>query len=166
VRQRANFRLPRDIIYFRKRANMVAEKILGNIKDYEINGRKTDKIGLEWYELEKKLLKKTTDSGEEIGIRLKHPPREGDILYADNSRIVAVELLPCELTVVRVNTMKEMGHLCFELGNRHLSLAIEDRQVTIPYDEPTFLYLERLGFRPERKEGKFRDFTVCHAHGH
>ena len=59
---------------------------------------------------------------------------EGDVLYADEERVLVVELLPCELTEIEVHSMKEMGHLCFELGNRHLSLAIEDDRVTVPYD--------------------------------
>lgn len=145
---------------------MVVERILGNVKDYNIGTRSLDKVWMEWYELEKKLLKKTTESGEEVGIRVESHLHEGDILYADDNKVVVVDIIPCELTEVRVNTMQEMGRLCFELGNRHLSLAIEEHQVTIPYDEPTFLYLEKLGFQPEKKEEKFQHFTVCHAHGH
>lgn len=145
---------------------MVVEKILGNLKDYNIGIRKLDKVWLEWYELEKKLLKKTTESGDEVGIRVENHLHEGDVLYADDNRVVAVDILPSELVVVKVATMQEMGRLCFELGNRHLSLAIEEHQVTIPYDEPTFLYLEKLGFHPKKKEDKFQHFTVCHAHAH
>ncbi len=145
---------------------MVAEKIIGNINDFDLKGRTLDKVWIEWYELEKKLLKKKTESGEEVGIRVESHLHEGDVLYADDSRVIAVDILPCELTEIRVNTMQEMGRLCFELGNRHLSLAIEEHRVTIPYDEPTFLYLEKLGFHPEKTEDKFRHFTVCHAHSH
>lgn len=145
---------------------MVVEKILGNLESYELNGRKLDKVWVEWYELEKKLLKKSTESGEEVGIRVENHLHEGDILYADDNRVVAVDILPCELTVIPVSTMQEMGRLCFELGNRHLSLSIEEHQVMVPYDEPTFQYLEKLGFHPEKREEKFQHFTVCHAHAH
>lgn len=81
------------------------------------------------------------------------------------SGLFAVKILPCELTVVKVASMQAMGRLCFELGNRHLSLAIEEDRVRVPYDEPTFLYLEKLGFAPEKMLGEFRHFTVCHGHG-
>lgn len=145
---------------------MLIEKTLGNIKDYNISNRCIDKVWLEWYEIEKKLLKKTTESGEEVGIRIEGHLQEGEVLYADDSRVVVVDILPCDLTVVKVETMKKMGQLCFELGNRHLSLAIGEHQVTIPYDEPTFSYLEKLGFQPEKRESKFQDFIVCHAHEH
>lgn len=145
---------------------MIVEKILGNRKTYAIGNRKIDTVGIEWYESEKKLLRKTTVSGEEIGIRISTPIQDGDVLYADDSRAIVAEILPSELTVVHVYTMREMGRLCFELGNRHLSLSIGENEVSVPYDEPTFAYLAKLGFAPEKKFAKFTHFTVCHAHGH
>lgn len=145
---------------------MITEKILGNIKTYPIEERKIDTVGIEWYESEKKLLRKTTQSGEEIGIRIQAPIEDGDVLYADDSHVIVAEILPSELTVVHVHTMQEMGRLCFELGNRHLSLSIGENEVSVPYDEPTFAYLAKLGFAPEKKVEKFTHFTVCHAHGH
>lgn len=145
---------------------MIAENILGNISDYPVNDRRIEKVGLEWYELEKKLMRKRTDSGEEIGIRMSGHMKDGDILYADEQRVIVIDVLPAELTVIPVSTMQEMGRLCFELGNRHLSLSIGENEVSVPYDEPTFLYLAKLGFKPEKKKEKFTHFTVCHAHGH
>lgn len=145
---------------------MVIEKILGNIADYPLEGRTVDKVAIEWYELDKKLLRKTSATGEEVGIRLETHLHEGDVLYADEKKVMVVDILPCELTTVEVHTMQEMGRLCFELGNRHLSLSIGEREVSVPYDEPTFAYLEKLGFAPKKQIAKFTHFTVCHAHGH
>ena len=45
---------------------MIIEKVLGNRKTYPIENRKIDTVGIEWYESEKKLLRKTTAAGEEI----------------------------------------------------------------------------------------------------
>lgn len=145
---------------------MVIEKILGNISNYPVNNRTIDYVMVEWYELDKKILRKTSEAGEEIGIRVDTRLHEGDVLYADDKRILVIDILPSDLTVICVHSMQEMGRLCFELGNRHLSLAIEEDRVSVPYDEPTFLYLQKLGFTVERKEAKFTHFTVCHAHGH
>ena len=61
--------------------------------------------------------------------------------------------------------MQEMGRLCFELGNRHLSLKIEPDRVTVPYDEPTLLYLQHLGFNAHETHAAFADYIVCKAHG-
>lgn len=145
---------------------MIVDKIIGRIEDCDTAGKTIGRVGIEWYEQDKKLLKKVTDSGEEIGIRVSSPLHEGDVLYADDAKILVVEVLPCELVEVHVDTMQKMGKLCFELGNRHLSLAIEEHRVQAPYDEPTFLYLEKLGFHPEKKEAKFLKYTMCHGHSH
>ena len=91
---------------------------------------------------------------------------EGDVLWEDDSHLIVIDIVPTDLTVVAVDTMQAMGRLCFELGNRHLSLSIGEHEVRVPYDTPTFEYLEKLGFAPVRKKAKFAHFTVCHAHGH
>lgn len=145
---------------------MLVEKIIGNSKDYPLEGKKVDKVVVEWYELDKKILRKTSAAGEDVGIRLKTALHEGDILYADEDRVVVVDISPCELTTVEIHSMEEMGRLCFELGNRHLPISIGTNEVRVPYDEPTFAYLEKLGFAPERQTEKFTGFSVCHAHGH
>lgn len=149
---------------------MLVEKILGNSKDFPVGDREIDKVYVEWFELDKKLLRKTSEAGEEIGIRLEGHSHghlhEGDVLFADEQKVIMVDILPCELTVVDVHSMQEMGKLCFELGNRHLSLSIGESRVSVPYDAPTFEYLQKLGFAPRKENEKFSHFTVCHAHGH
>jgi len=49
---------------------LIIEKIIGNLKDIEVKGRSLDTVDVEWYEVNKKILKKDTVSGKEIGIRL------------------------------------------------------------------------------------------------
>ena len=135
---------------------MIAEKILGNMSDsYPVNGRRLDTVPLEWYELDKKLLRKETSEGETIGIRISGHMHEGDVIWEDDSHLIVIDVVPTDLTVVAV-----------ELGNRHLSLSIGEHEVSVPYDTPTFEYLEKLGFAPVREKAKFTHFTVCHAHGH
>ena len=145
---------------------MRIEHIVGNRKNIELGARLIDPVRIEWYELEKKLLRKTSEQGVEVGIRVDTPLCEGDILYMDEKRALVLEVLPCELTVIPVDTMQQMGRLCFELGNRHLSLSIEEHQVSVVYDAPTFEYLIKLGFCPEKKTAQFQNVTVCHAHAH
>ena len=146
---------------------MVVEKIIGNLESFDIKGRELINVNLEWFEFDKKLVKKEISEIESIGIRIGDGQKlkEGDVLFEDENRVIALQLEPCELTVIKVDSMKAMGRLCFELGNRHLSLAIEDDRVSVIYDQPTFEYLKKLGFEVEKVKGKFRNYTVCHAHG-
>lgn len=145
---------------------MVVEKILGSIEDYELGSRRADRVFLEWFEADKKLLHKQTESGMEIGIRVNQPLKDGDILYVNSERIIFVEILPTELICVKVETMLKMGRLCFELGNRHLQLDISEDEVRVPYDAPTFEYLEKLGFNPLKVRGKVSHLILCHSHRH
>lgn len=142
---------------------MIAEKILGKLHD---TSKQVETVTIDWFERDKKLLRKTTSSGEDIGIRVDSPLNEGDILYEDDRKIIAVEIAPCDLISVNVGSMQEMGRLCFELGNRHLSLSISENNVKCPYDEPTFEYLKRLGFKAEKTHEKFAGYIECKAHAH
>lgn len=142
---------------------MIAEKIIGKLSD---TSKQVETVTIDWFERDKKLLRKTTSSGEDIGIKVDSPLNEGDILYEDDRKIIAVEIAPCDLVSVNVSSMQEMGRLCFELGNRHLSLSVSENNVKCPYDEPTFEYLKRLGFKAEKTHEKFAGYIECKAHAH
>lgn len=142
---------------------MIAEKIIGKLHE---TSKQVETVTIDWFERDKKLLRKTTSLGEDIGIKVDSPLNEGDILYEDDTRIIAVEIAPCDLVSVNVGSMQEMGRLCFELGNRHLSLSISENNVKCPYDEPTFEYLKRLGFKAEKTHEKFVGYIECKAHAH
>lgn len=142
---------------------MITEKIYGKLGDTD---KRVDKVLVDWFERDKKLLRKTTSAGEEIGIKISEPLNDGDIIYENNEKLVVVEIAPCDLISTEVSTMQEMGRLCFELGNRHLSLAIGENTVKCPFDEPTFEYLRRLGFNVSKVNEKFVGFIECKAHAH
>lgn len=142
---------------------MIAKKILGKLHD---TSKQVETVTIDWFERDKKLLRKTTASGEDIGIKVDSPLNEGDILYEDDTKIIAVEIAPCDLVSVNVGSMQEMGRLCFELGNRHLSLSISENNVKCPYDQPTLEYLKRLGFKAEKTHEKFAGYIECRAHAH
>lgn len=143
---------------------MVVEKVLG--KKPEITKKRVDTVILEWHEREKKRMRKTTSAGEEIGIAVTTPLEEGDMLAEDAVRMIVVEYTATEIMKIPVSGSKEMGRLCFELGNRHLSLEIDEAMVRLPYDEPTFFYLQQLGFQPQKACEKLEHITVCKGHSH
>ncbi len=49
---------------------MLCEKILGKLKDFDLTGKTVEYVDIEWHEAFKKIHRKTTDSGREVGIRL------------------------------------------------------------------------------------------------
>lgn len=144
---------------------MIADKVLGNIATWQEECQIV-KIKFAWFELEKKRIAKTAEDGEAIGVCIQEPLKEGDIIGKKDNVIYVVELQTEHLIKIQVNSMQEMGRLGFELGNRHLSLQIQDNVVRVPFDLPTFEYLKKLGFQAEETEEKFTDFIECKAHGH
>lgn len=142
---------------------MITEKIIGKLGKTD---KKIEYVSIDWFERGKKLLRKTTDSGEDIGIRIDTPLNENDIIFEDENRIVVVTIAPSDLISVSIGSIEEMGRLCFELGNRHLSLAIGHDNVKCPYDEPTLEYLKKLGFNAVKTHEKFTGYTECKGHAH
>lgn len=142
---------------------MVITKIAGRGAP---RAQKISVVDVEWFECAKKRLCKTASDGEEVGISVEAPLQEGDILYDDGERALVVRVLPCRLIRTPVRSMREMGRLCFELGNRHLPVQIGEGQVSTPYDEPTFLYLKKLGFPAQEVTAAFTQYTECSAHSH
>ena len=67
---------------------MVIEKILGQLHETD---KDVDTVSIEWFERDKKILKKTSKKGIEIGIRLDRPLNDRDILYEDENCIIAVK---------------------------------------------------------------------------
>ena len=144
---------------------MIVTSILGNEKDYK-GSKKVIATDFEWFELGKKRIRKTAEDGTELGITVKDKLHQGDILAQTQKFIYVVKALPAHLIKISVQSMEEMGRLGFELGNRHLSLQIHENEVKVPFDEPTFEYLKKLGFCVEEVTESFHDYIECKAHGH
>ena len=99
-----------------------------------------------------KIHKKTTDHGTELGIRmddsiLTRGLYQGDVLYADDEKIIAVNTPPCE--VIRISLTpgheKQAAKVCYEIGNRHAPLfwGEDDTFITI-YNEPMLIMLQKI----------------------
>jgi urease accessory protein len=136
---------------------MLVQNKIGNISRFEINQRSVDYISLEWYEARKRILRKTTQSGKEISIKfLNENPEltEGDILFEDNTAIIAISILPCNCIVVHPKNMFEMASVCYEIGNKHLPLFYEDEVLLIPLDIPLLKLLSAQGYDVKEEKRK------------
>lgn len=132
---------------------MLCVKILGNINDERFRGLKADYVDIEWHEAFKKLHRKVTHNGEEIGIRLENDIlttglREGDVLYADDEKAVVVNIPPCEAIAVDIapDHVKSKIKAAYEIGNKHASLFYgeNENQFLTPYNEPTLELLNKI----------------------
>ncbi|MDR1069880.1 MAG: urease accessory protein UreE [Gracilibacteraceae bacterium] len=145
---------------------MIIENIIGRHDEERTTGKQTETVSFEWFERDKRILKKVSSSGKEIGLRLSEPLFDGAILYEDGNRVIILSLTECEIIRISVSSMREMGRACFELGNRHLPLSIGDDHVETPYESPTLAYLSHLGFDCAKTVGKFLPSVTVRGHSH
>lgn len=130
---------------------IVVSEIIRNAKGEDLSSKDVDYFDIEWFESTRKLLRKISHKGEEVGMRilkenfrLKHY----DVLWEDENKILLVNVLPADAVVVQPKTMREMGTICFEIGNQHIPIFIENDEVIIPYEDPIFNLLKNGGYQP------------------
>ena len=65
---------------------MICENLEGTLDELNVSDRTVEYVEIEWHEAFKKIHRKKTDSGREVGIRmgdwvLKRGLQEGDVIY-------------------------------------------------------------------------------------
>ena len=104
-------------------------------------------------------------NGAVQGRRLEVPVlHDGDVLAETEDKRYVVRIRATEVITVPVDTMEQMGRLCYELGNRHLSIRVGHSTVSVPYDHPTYDYVQKLGFTPTVSDDDFSGFLIVKAH--
>lgn len=147
---------------------MVIDKVLGNLKDFDVQGKDVDTIEVDWFDVNKKILRKTSKMGKKIGMRFEKSEdlKDGDIIYSDENEIVAVSIPESEAIVIKPETMEDMGKICYEIGNKHIPLFLKDNEVVVNYDEPLFKVLEKKGFNPEKTVRRLTGALEQSSHHH
>ncbi len=132
---------------------MLCEKILGKIFDEPFKNKKVDYVDIEWHEAFTKLHRKVSQGGVDVGIRLDNDVlrrglQQDDVLYADNEKVIAVNIPPCEAikAVVAKDHPAQIAKLCYEVGNTHTSMfrGEDDYTFYIPYHEPMLNKLNQI----------------------
>ena len=112
---------------------------LGNIF-YEHDKTKQDKqyekLKLSRMELGKKILRRTTDFGTDVGLRLNPGIKlqNGDIIE-NGEKIIIIEQLPEKVISIKLVKSKKtevlvlLGHI---IGNRHRPISITDEEILFP----------------------------------
>ncbi|MDQ6813291.1 MAG: urease accessory protein UreE [Bacteroidota bacterium] len=136
---------------------MVIKQKVGNRHSFDLANRSVDTIDLEWYETNKRIMHKRTRSGRDMVLKfLQQAPAltEGDVLWQDETSIIAVEIKPCEAIILQPATMQQMAAVCYEIGNKHLPLFFNNGELLIPFEEPLFKLLSASGYEPKRESRK------------
>ena len=131
---------------------MLVEKVIGNINDDKFKNSKIDYVDIEWHEAFKKLHRKTSQNGIEVGIKLDNDIltkglRQGDVLAINDDSIIAVNIPKDKALVVKVDDNHLIPKVCYEIGNRHATLfeGNNHNEFITVYSEPMKEMLEKIG---------------------
>ncbi|MFZ3132326.1 MAG: urease accessory protein UreE [Desulfosporosinus sp.] len=141
---------------------MIVTKVIGKLADLEqdqlreLEAFTIEQLFLSWDELQKRILRKTTDVGRDIGIQLEsghlHP---GDILHREKNHIIVVRVKEESILCVPVRNMREMGLAAHAIGNMHAPIELKNDAVITPYNPILQEQLAKLGLHPVKEAGAF-----------
>ena len=151
---------------------MLIKQKTGNINAINISNRPIDWLPLEWYETSKRILRKQTQSGNDIALKfLDNNPAltQGDVLFEDETIIIAVDVLSCEVLVIKPANLFEMASVCYEIGNKHLPLFFEKEELLVPFEMPLYRLLSAQGYAIKQDKRKLlyplKTTVAPHAYG-
>jgi urease accessory protein len=136
---------------------MLIQQKTGNLNSFDIGNRAIDRLPLEWYETNKRILHKRTESGKEVIMKFLGENQnltQDDILYHNEETVIAIEVLPCDAIIIRPKNMFEMASVCYEIGNKHLPLFFDEDEVLVVFEQPLFRLLSASGYEVERGDRK------------
>ena len=138
---------------------MIIESILGNIKEYAVGNRRLEKVVLDRDGLSKLHQKLKTQSGESFGLSLPHGATlsPGDVIFADEDRVIVVELEPEDALVIRPEGQMQWARAAYNIGNMHQRAFIQEDCIITPYDAILQSIMQKLHVPCER--------TVCPIDG-
>ncbi len=123
-------------------------------------------------------LRTALETGEEVGLILERGSvlRDGDLLLADDGRVVAVVAEAETVSTVRATDPLALCRASYHLGNRHVALQIGDGWVRYQHDHVLDEMVRGLGlevivedapFEPEAGAygGHSHGLLAPHAHG-
>lgn len=138
---------------------MIIESITGNIKTYDAGDRRVERVVLDRDGLSRPHQKLKTQSGESFGLSLPHGASlsPGDVLFADEERVVVVELAPEDALVIRPEGQMQWARAAYNIGNMHQRAFLQEDCIITPYDTILEGIMQKLHVPCER--------TVCPIDG-
>jgi urease accessory protein len=159
---------------------MICEKILGKLTDDEFAGKKVDYVDFQWDEAFKKLHRKVSRGGVDVGVNmddtvLTRGLLQDDVLAIEGDTVIAVNVEEAEAIKITVNEgdVATVAKVCYEIGNRHAPLFRGENEWTFltPFNGPMLTMIDKIpGLSTDVVEEKFdfetRISTSVSSHTH
>lgn len=153
---------------------MIVEKILANINERQTNGKIIDCVFMDSHDLTKPHQKVKSESGQVIAISLEHGENltQGSILYEDEERIIAIDLLPEDVLKIMPEGNIEWSRAAFNIGNMHQAAYIHEDCILVAYNDIIESMIKKLDINYERLNCKLNGIRAnvsqkdsLHHHG-
>lgn len=141
---------------------MWCDAIVRNAADNEeFAGRMVDYVDIQW-DQRRSTLKARSRGGEEVRVLLPRGQtlRHGDVLFEDGVRAVVINVLPCEVVVVRSADPRLMAKLALELGNLHWPTEVTETELILLEGEEATSAAHRLGLEMTLETRRFDPLPV------
>lgn len=123
-------------------------------------------------DLAKKILRVTTDHGNDYGIRIPDEEQleNGSAFKLGDHELLALSVIPDEVIVITPSDIDQMGNIAHMLGNLHKPVVVKDGTVTLlrdPVVEKT-LDEQEVAYRIEKQslEHAMHYAQLAHHHHH
>ncbi|EOI6018913.1 urease accessory protein UreE [Enterococcus hirae] len=123
-------------------------------------------------DLSKRVIRVTSDHGNEFGIRLSDESDElknGSYFLIDDKNILVLSVIPEKMIVIKPKDIDEMGKIAHLLGNTHKPIEVEDGTIKLAIDPVVLDVLNhrQIEYRTEKiaLNSPLRHVNLAHAHG-
>jgi len=102
------------------------ETLLGNLHDFPVGARIVERLPVSSSAMTHRLLRLPSSIGD-LGLKLDGGlrVRDGDVLVADETRVIALEVLPDDVLVAYPDSIAQAVEIAHALGNRHIPVIRE-----------------------------------------
>jgi urease accessory protein len=150
---------------------MLIQEKIGNTNTTNIDDKIIDWLFIDWFEANKRILHKKTNSGNEVILKFlqKNPElTQGDILQLTDTHAIVVDIKECDAIVISPRNMFEVANICYEIGNKHLPLFYQNEELLVVWDKPLFSLLEKANYLVSTEKRKLLNplKTSVAAHTH
>jgi urease accessory protein len=106
--------------------------------------------------------------GEEVGVLLARGQilRGGDLLLADDGRVVEIAAAPERVSTVRTRDARLLARVAYHLGNRHVALQVGDSWLRYCHDHVLDDMVRGLGAEPAIEQAPFEPEAGAYHGGH
>jgi urease accessory protein len=108
------------------------EALAGNLRDFPVGERIVERLPVPSAAMTRRLLRLPSSIGD-LGLMLEGDLRirDGDVLVADDSRVIAIEVVPDDVLIAYPDSIAQAVEIAHAFGNRHIPVVREGDSIVV-----------------------------------